>query len=194
MKRFFHYFFVTLITFSIATPSPAYTQTIQVSTSASLSQKVQEIEEFMQFKRILTVDQILDFVDSLEDDEQIEMLTEQELAVVMRFVTFLARNGVLPNDQCDEYLLENDIDFTKAGRALMKHGYREGSVFPKPIGNPAQINEHGQKILERIIAHPERVIVRKNLKVLGEVVDIHAPELGGVRFSPSGEMIGFLEP
>ena len=24
--------------------------------------------------------------------------------------------------------------FTKAGRGLMKHGYREGSVFPKPVG------------------------------------------------------------
>jgi len=33
--------------------------------------------------------------------------------------------------------------FTKAGRDLMKHGYREGSVFPKPQGNSAQVNAHG---------------------------------------------------
>ena len=76
----------------------------------SLSQKVQEIEEFMQFKRILTVDEIFDFIDSIEDDELMESLTEQELATITRFVIFLARNGVLPNDQCDEYHLENDID------------------------------------------------------------------------------------
>ena len=37
--------------------------------------------------------------------------------------------------------------FTKAGRGLMKHGYREGSIFPKPNGNPAQVNEQGQKML-----------------------------------------------
>jgi len=37
--------------------------------------------------------------------------------------------------------------FTKAGRGLMKHGYREGSAFPKPVGNSKQINDHGQKVL-----------------------------------------------
>ncbi len=46
--------------------------------------------------------------------------------------------------------------FTKAGRALMKHGYREDSVFPKPIGNPAKVNAHGQKILEELLYHPEK--------------------------------------
>ena len=30
--------------------------------------------------------------------------------------------------------------FTKAGRGLMKHGYRERSVFSKPMGNQTQIN------------------------------------------------------
>ena len=40
---------------------------------------------------------------------------------------------------------------TKAGRALMKHGHREDSVFPKPFGNVVQINEHGQQVLESIL-------------------------------------------
>lgn len=84
--------------------------------------------------------------------------------------------------------------FTKAGRALMKHGYRENSVFPKPTGKPAQINEKGQKILEYILNHPERKIYQKHTKNLGEVVDIHAPKIGGVRYNKLGEMIGFLEP
>ncbi len=83
---------------------------------------------------------------------------------------------------------------TKAGRALMKHGYRENSVFPKPAGNPAQINIYGQEVLEKILNHPEKQVVYKQSKSLGEIIDIHAPGIGGVRFNSSGEMIGFLEP
>lgn len=84
--------------------------------------------------------------------------------------------------------------FTKAGRGLMKHGYREGSVYPKPVGNPHKVNEQGQKVLESILNHPERQIFQNNSKNLGEIVDICAPGIGGVRYSVSGEMIGFLEP
>jgi hypothetical protein len=84
--------------------------------------------------------------------------------------------------------------FTKAGRGLMKHGYREKSVFPKPVGNQVQINAQGQKILEQIINHPNKVISYKNTRRLGEVVDIRVSDVGGVRFNSSGEMIGFLEP
>lgn len=84
--------------------------------------------------------------------------------------------------------------FTKAGRGLMKHGYREGSAFPKPVGNPKQINEHGQKILESIVNHPERQITYKHTRNLGEVVDIYVPGIGGARYNASGELIGFLEP
>ncbi|MEN9343990.1 MAG: hypothetical protein RLZZ453_777 [Chlamydiota bacterium] len=84
--------------------------------------------------------------------------------------------------------------YTKAGRSLMKHGYRKDSVFPKPLGNPQEINEHGQKTLESIINHPEKTISYKQTKHLGDIVDIHAPGIGGVRYKASGELIGFLEP
>lgn len=84
--------------------------------------------------------------------------------------------------------------FTKSGRGLMKHGYREGSVYPKPVGNPNKINEQGQKVLESILNHPEKQIFRTHSKNLGEVVDVYAPGIGGVRYNVSGEMIGFLEP
>ena len=83
---------------------------------------------------------------------------------------------------------------TKAGRALVKHGYREESVFPKPTGNPAQINEHGQKILETILNHPEKEIIPGEFKRYGKVVDIKAPGIGGVRYTDNGDFIGFLEP
>lgn len=84
--------------------------------------------------------------------------------------------------------------FTKAGRGLIKHGYREGSIFPKPTGNPSQVNEQGQKILESILNHPEKKVVYKNTSNFGEVMDVHAPGIGGARFNSAGEMIGFLEP
>lgn len=86
--------------------------------------------------------------------------------------------------------------YTKAGRSSMKHGYREGrTVFEKPVGNPEQINEHGQKVLEKILNHPEKKIVQYTHKIHGAVIEIEAPEIGGVRFTgDGGEMMGFLEP
>lgn len=84
--------------------------------------------------------------------------------------------------------------FTKAGRNLMKHGYREGSVFPKPLGNPAQVNAHGQRVLESILNHPEKQLFPAEFDRYGKVVDIYAPGLGGARYNASGEFIGFLEP
>ena len=90
----------------------------------------------------------------------------------------------------------NEIDragFTKAGRGLMKHGYREESVFSKPLGNPSQINAQGQKVLESILYHPERECIFYESSRMGKTVDIYAPNIGGVRYSLEGEFIGFLE-
>ena len=84
--------------------------------------------------------------------------------------------------------------YTKAGRNLMKHGYREGSAFPKPLGNPTQVNAHGQQVLESIIHHPERVIYERPHPDFGKVIEIVVPNKWGARFTLEGEMIGFLEP
>jgi hypothetical protein len=84
--------------------------------------------------------------------------------------------------------------FTRAGRGLMKHGYREGSVFPKPVGTPGQINEHGQRVLESILQHPENKLIHGEFERFGKVVDIYAPGIGGARYAADGEFIGFLEP
>lgn len=64
----------------------------------------------------------------------------------------------------------------------MKHGYRKGSNFPKPLGNPAQINARGQQVLETILNHPERTYTIRKTGRLGKTVDIFSPE-GGARFS-----------
>lgn len=84
--------------------------------------------------------------------------------------------------------------FTRAGRSLMKHGYREGSIFPKPIGNPDQVNQHGQKILEEILHHSDKKLISGEFERFGKVVDIYAPGIGGARYTAEGEFIGFLEP
>ncbi len=84
--------------------------------------------------------------------------------------------------------------FTKAGRALMKHGNREGSIFPKPSGNVARMNERGQNILETILNHPETRVSYDEFKRFGKVIDFKAPGIGGVRYSSDGKFIGFLEP
>ena len=76
----------------------------------------------------------------------------------------------------------------------MKHGYRKGSVFPKPTGNPARINAQGQKMLESILKHPEKIICKRPHPDFGNVIDIKILGNGGVRFTTNGEMIGFIEP
>jgi len=39
-----------------------------------------------------------------------------------------------------------------------------------------------------------RKLTYKQTKNFGEIIDIHAPEIGGVRYNAAGEFIGFLEP
>jgi hypothetical protein len=114
-------------------------------------------------------------------------------------VGILPPPGILSGIFSSTELLESGkvIDrggLTKVGRALMKHGYRENSIFPKPIGNPTQVNEHGIKVLESILNHPEKKIIPGEFERFGKVVDIYAPDIGGVRYSTDGEFIGFLEP
>lgn len=85
--------------------------------------------------------------------------------------------------------------FTKAGRGLMKHGYRDGSAFPKPTGNPEQVNAQGQKVLESLLNHPEKVVYERPHPDFGKVIEVAVPGKGGARFTADGkEMIGFLEP
>ena len=82
---------------------------------------------------------------------------------------------------------------TKAGRALSKHGGRAKSVFNKPKGSPAEINKQGQKMLERILNHPDKTIAYKTNKRYGNFINIKAPGIGGARYNGNGELIGFLE-
>ncbi|MFP1928793.1 VENN motif pre-toxin domain-containing protein [Lonsdalea quercina] len=82
-------------------------------------------------------------------------------------------------------------NFTVAGRALQKHGSRDGSAYPSAKGTPAQINEQGQKILDGIINAPNASVKEGN-RFGG--FDVIAPDGRGARFDPQGNFRGFLEP
>ncbi len=79
--------------------------------------------------------------------------------------------------------------FTKAGRGLMKHGYRKGSVFPKPIGNQSQINRQGQMILEEILNDPKNKVYQFSDKSL----KVYSPKGRGASFRKDGTFKGFIE-
>ena len=80
------------------------------------------------------------------------------------------------------------MGFTKAGRALAKHGGREGSVFSKPKGNVAQINEQGQKVLEEILNDPKNKI----LKIGNQEFKIFSQDGKGLHYK-NNKLVGFVE-
>ena len=82
-------------------------------------------------------------------------------------------------------------NFTIAGRALQKHGSRDGSAYPAARGTPTQINEQGQKILDGIVKTPGASVKEGN-RFGG--FDVIAPDGRGARFDPQGNFRGFLEP
>ncbi|WP_053225345.1 hypothetical protein [Simkania negevensis] len=88
-------------------------------------------------------------------------------------------------------------NLSKAGRALQKKTDRLDSVFPKPKGTPEEVSLQGQKVLDEILNHPDKVVIQDTAKKrYGNVFDIKiGDEKGrGVRFKTDGEFVGFLEP
>lgn len=86
----------------------------------------------------------------------------------------------------------NAIDkagFTRVGRGLMKHGYREGSLFPKPLGTPAQINQQGEAFLQEILNDPKRTIFKNNKGG----IEIYSQSGRGAYFREDGTFRGFIE-
>ena len=85
-------------------------------------------------------------------------------------------------------------DLTLAGRALQKHGSREGSAFPSAKGNPSAINEQGQKIVDSILSDPNKSVTQSNTGRYGQVTDVISSSGRGLRYDSQGKLIGFLEP
>jgi RHS repeat-associated protein len=81
------------------------------------------------------------------------------------------------------------------GRNLQKHGYREGSAFPKPRGNDEAMNEQARVIIEGILSDTQNTVSNRNTARFGDVVEIRDSSGKGVRFSADGsKFIGYLEP
>ena len=83
---------------------------------------------------------------------------------------------------------------TAAGRALQKHGGREGSAFPAVKGNPLSVNQQGQHAVDDILTSPGSTTVTRNHPRFGQVTEVRAPDGRGVRYGADGKFIGFLEP
>lgn len=83
---------------------------------------------------------------------------------------------------------------TAAGRALQKHGGREGSAFPAAKGNPLSVNQQGQHAVDNILTSPGSTTVTRNHARFGQVTEVRAPDGRGVRYGADGKFIGFLEP
>ncbi len=63
------------------------------------------------------------------------------------------------------------------------------SVFPKPLGNPEQINQQGQEILESILNGSKKIIIPD-----GDIgFEIYLPDGKGVYFKKDGTFRGFVE-
>lgn len=80
-------------------------------------------------------------------------------------------------------------ELTRAGRSLMKHGNREGSIFPKPAGNATELNERGQIILEQILHDPKSQV----FTTPEGGIKIYAPDGRGAQFRKDGSFKGFIE-
>ncbi|WP_157221515.1 hypothetical protein [Herbaspirillum sp. YR522] len=85
-------------------------------------------------------------------------------------------------------------DLSVAGRALQKHGNRDGSAFPNAKGNPADVNEQAQQVVNEILNDPATIATQRNTGRFGQVTDIVAPDGRGLRYDANGKLIGFLEP
>jgi len=83
---------------------------------------------------------------------------------------------------------------TAAGRALQKHGGREGSAFPAAKGNPLSVNQQGQHAVDDILTSPGSTTVTRNHARFGQVTEVRAPDGRGVRYGADGKFINFLEP
>ena len=83
---------------------------------------------------------------------------------------------------------------TGAGRALAKHGGREGSAFPAATGSSEVINSQARGIVQDIVGNEYRRVSFFNRRLGTQVVDIYDKTGRGARYSHEGDFVGFLEP
>lgn len=87
---------------------------------------------------------------------------------------------------------------TDAGRALQKHGGREGSAYSYSSQKASVLNQEAQNIVNEILNNPNtkiesRVVFENKQRIT--VVEATAPDGRALRFNADGSrLIGFREP
>ena len=81
-------------------------------------------------------------------------------------------------------------ELTKVGRALQKHGSRQGSNFPTATGNAASKNQQGIQILDDILSNSKSTVKPGNRF---DGFDVMGPNGQGARFDKNGLFRGFIE-
>ena len=92
----------------------------------------------------------------------------------------------------------NRNGLTDAGRALQKHGGREGSVYTYSSQKASVLNKEAQNIVDDILSNPKTIITRttatENKKII-KVIHATSPDGRTLRFNEDGtKLIGFREP
>lgn len=92
----------------------------------------------------------------------------------------------------------NRNGLTDAGRALQKHGGREGSIYTYTDQKASTLNKEAQHIVDDILSNPKTVITRTTAtenKQIIKVIHATAPDGRTLRFNEDGtKLIGFREP
>lgn len=92
----------------------------------------------------------------------------------------------------------NRNGLTDAGRALQKHGGREGSAYSYSSQKSAILNQEGQAIVNEILSNPNskieyRVVYENKQKIT--VLEVTAPDGRALRYNADGtKLIGLREP
>lgn len=92
----------------------------------------------------------------------------------------------------------NRNGLTDAGRALQKHGGREGSAYSYSSQKASVLNQEAQNIVNEILNNPNtkiesRVVFENKQRIT--VVEATAPDGRALRFNADGSrLIGFREP
>ncbi|MFD0709648.1 VENN motif pre-toxin domain-containing protein, partial [Photorhabdus akhurstii] len=109
-------------------------------------------------------------------------------------------NSVLPSrDNLNQAAsTPNRNGLTDAGRALQKHGGREGSVYSYSSQKASVLNKEAQTIVSEILSNPNTKIESRFVfenKQRITVVEAIAPDGRALRFNADGtKLIGFREP
>jgi RHS repeat-associated protein len=117
-------------------------------------------------------------------------------------VVFFATNNSIQSDGSTNPLQRatqspDKNGFTRAGRALQKHGNRSGSPWqsylPQGKLNPTNYNTQADDLIADILNNPDTTMRTRSTRYYGEVQEFFAPDGRGLRYNIDGNFLGFLD-